>query len=312
MINLFHIPTYNIDTSRFSNLLHDKIVRKFEENFADYVGAKYAVSFNSATSAIFLYFKNKELQVKIPSILPPVVANALFTTGQTVTFKDDINWVGNSYVLYKFQNGMKIIDSAHEVRKGQFLDQDVNDYDIMIFSFYPTKIISSCDGGMIVSNDKDIIDWLRLLSFNGIRLGGNSWEKKPETIGYKMYMNSIQAYMANESFKNIYYKKAVLSEVRYRYNDAFGLANTSEHLYRIHVKDNQQFIKDAAAAGIGCGIHYHALHKQFLYNTDIFAELPLSDIEEKTTVSLPYHEKLTLSDIKKVIEFVKKYGNKDS
>lgn len=47
MINLFNIPNYTIDTSKLTSLLHDDIVNEFEENFAKYVGAKYAVSLNS-------------------------------------------------------------------------------------------------------------------------------------------------------------------------------------------------------------------------------------------------------------------------
>jgi len=53
MIQLFNINNYQINTSDYSNFLHDKKVTEFEEKIADYVGAKYAVSFNSATSAIF-------------------------------------------------------------------------------------------------------------------------------------------------------------------------------------------------------------------------------------------------------------------
>ena len=49
MIKLFHINNYDINTSRFSNLLHDDVVNEFEQNFANYVGAKYACSINSAT-----------------------------------------------------------------------------------------------------------------------------------------------------------------------------------------------------------------------------------------------------------------------
>ena len=54
MIKLFHINNYDINTSRFSNLLHDDVVNEFEQNFADYVGAKYACSANSASSLLFL------------------------------------------------------------------------------------------------------------------------------------------------------------------------------------------------------------------------------------------------------------------
>ena len=84
MINLFHINDHTIDTSRYSNLLHDQIVTEFEDTIKDYVGAKYAVSFNSATSAIFLSLVNKSIVVDIPSMIPPVVLNAIITSGLVV------------------------------------------------------------------------------------------------------------------------------------------------------------------------------------------------------------------------------------
>ena len=54
MIQLFKVSNHKIDTSKFSNLLHDNVVEEFEKTIADYVGAKYACSVNSATSALHL------------------------------------------------------------------------------------------------------------------------------------------------------------------------------------------------------------------------------------------------------------------
>ena len=56
MINLFNLPNYKINTSMFSHFLHDKIVEEFENNFCDFIGARYACSMNSATNSIFLIF----------------------------------------------------------------------------------------------------------------------------------------------------------------------------------------------------------------------------------------------------------------
>ena len=61
MIQLFNVRNHNIDTSKFSNLLHDGVVTEFEDKIAKYVGAKYACSINSATNAIFLSFRIRKL-----------------------------------------------------------------------------------------------------------------------------------------------------------------------------------------------------------------------------------------------------------
>ena len=67
MIQLFHIPNHKIDTSNFSHSLHDKSVEELEKKIADYVGAKYACTVNSATNAIYLAMLNKNINVDAKS-----------------------------------------------------------------------------------------------------------------------------------------------------------------------------------------------------------------------------------------------------
>ena len=105
MINLFNINNYTIDTSKFTNLLHDQIVTEFEQEFAEFVGAKYACSANSASSLIFLTMLiSGQKSVRIPSIMPPVVPNALLNAGKQIEFYDDIDWVGREYLLLEETN----------------------------------------------------------------------------------------------------------------------------------------------------------------------------------------------------------------
>ena len=135
-LNLFHIPNHIIDTSKWNHALHDSGVIEFEEAFADFVGAKYACSISSATNAIFLAFLNKNITVNVPSVIPPVVLNALINGGNQINFTDDVDWVGDSYILHQFED-YKIIDSAQKVQRNQF-SIEANPEDLMFFSFYPT------------------------------------------------------------------------------------------------------------------------------------------------------------------------------
>ena len=155
MIQLFNLNNHIIDTSKYSNLLHDSIVTKFEDTIANYVGAKYAVTFNSATSALFLALLDKNTTITVPSMIPPVVLNAIITSDNKHNFIDDISWVGDSYVLHDFGD-YKIVDSAQKLEKNQFKNE-CNPNDLMVFSFYPTKPVGSSDGGMIVSDDLEKI-----------------------------------------------------------------------------------------------------------------------------------------------------------
>jgi dTDP-4-amino-4,6-dideoxygalactose transaminase len=301
MINLFNINNYQISTSDYSNFLHDNKVTEFEEKIADYVGAKYAVSFNSATSAIFLLFLGKQIDVKVPSILPPVVVNAIITSGNQYEFYDDINWVGDSYVLHNFGN-YKIVDSAQKLEKDQF-KKECNPEDLMIFSFYPTKPIGSCDGGMIVSDDLNKILNLKEMALNGMSFSENNWDRKIKFPGYKMYMNSIQCDIALRNFEKYESKLERLSDIREHYNKNFGLNNTSSHLYRINTNNRDTLIKTLKENNIQTGIHYTSLHNHEVYKLNDIP-LPKSEVESLTTLSIPFHEGLTNVDVDIIIKII--------
>ena len=298
MINLFNINHYKVDTSLFSNQLHDKVVTEFENNFAKYVGAKYACSANSATSLLFLALKGLNSIIRIPSTMPAAVPNVILNTNNEIEFYDDIEWVGNCYKLYG-----SIFDSAQEVRKNQY--KDLNDNDAtMIFSFYPTKPIGSCDGGMIVSDNKDKIDYYKVMTLNGMYYSENNWDRKQVAVGYKMHMSSIQAYIANENLKKLDEKNSRLDEISSMYNKKLSYNNKSRHLYRIRVRDNKRFISEMAKSGICCGIHYEACHQNPCFIAGTQQVLPASEEESVSTVSLPFHENLSDRDVDKVIQTI--------
>lgn len=325
MIPLFNIPNYTIETSQFSNLLHDQVVRKFEDKFCEYVGAKYACSLNSASSAIFLIFKElitdddiwddlSNDPIKIPSIIPPVVPNQLqnafkerynpnFTPWK---FCDNITWPGHAYVMHDF-GSFKVIDSAQEVSRDQFRTT-ANNNDLMIYSFFPTKPVGSCDGGIVVSNDREKIERLRLLANDGFsNVFKESWNRKHEITGYKMYMNSISAFIALKNLERLDIKKTRLQDIRNQYNERFGIKNTSDHLYRISVSNNRRFIKQAEQAEqarLTCGIHYDAQHLNSVYKPIDIEPLPLSVKVSNTTVSIPFNEALNKKEVDAVINFV--------
>ena len=311
MIQLFNINSHNIDTSEFSNLLHDDCVEEFEKKIANYVGAKYACSVNSATSAIFLIMKEKRTYVRenvtinIPSMIPPVVANAALTSGffHKLNFVDDVDWMGDSYVLHQFKD-FKVVDSAQKLQKGQFR-KECNPEDLMVFSFYPTKPLGGSDGGMIVTDDYEKYKWYKEAVLNGMSYAENNWDRGISFPGYKMYMSSIQARILLNNFKTFDKKMRVLKQLSDTYNKEFGYENTSQHLYRIEVLDNKKFINKMKQLGIVCGIHYPALHLNDVYNKNWKWDCPKSEALQNRTVSLPMNEKLSFIELEYIIDKVK-------
>ena len=311
MIQLFNINSHIIDTSKFSNLLHGEVVMKFEKKIAEYTGAKYACAINSATNAIFLCcIRGKFIEprvIKIPSMIPPVVANAILTSGEKIEFVDNVDWVGHSYILNELGYGKKkykIIDSAQKLEKNQFR-KECSPNDILIFSFYPTKPLGGLDGGMIVTDDYEKYKWFKEAVLNGMTYADNNWERTISFPGYKMYMNSVQAQILLNNFELFEKKMRTLDNLVNTYNKELGYNNSSKHLYRIEVLDNEKFIKNMKNVGIVCGIHYSALHLNSIYNRDKNFDCPKSEKLQRRTVSLPMNEKLSFYELEYIIDKVK-------
>lgn len=305
MIDLFNINNYVVDTSKFGSHLHGDIVDDFCAEFCRYVGAKHGCLLNSATNAIFLAMEGKNQKVMLPSVLPPVVANAVHNAGNTIEYTDNVDWVGWSYILHDFGD-YKIIDSAQRVDRDQF-SAEANWGDLGIFSFYPTKPVGSIDGGIIVSNDKEKIDHFKQRALNGMGFAKNNWDRVSSSYGWKMYMNSMQAFIAMSNLKKLDAKKERIAAIRSKYNGELYYSNKSDHLYRINVSDRYSVMEALKRRGISTGIHYKALHKDAFYKAD--QNLPLAESDGKTTLSIPMHEKMLDVDVEHVIKCLKNLNN---
>ncbi len=303
MINLFHLYHHKIDTGDFNHVLHGGIVTTVEEEIANYVGAKYGVGINSATNALFLSILNKRKDITIPTMIPPVVCNAVVTSGNNLSFNDNIEWVGDSYVFTEFDD-YKIVDSAQKLEKDQF-KKECNTNDLMIFSFYPTKPLGGVDGSIIVSNDKDKIEHIRTLAYNGMSQEKNSWDRKQSLPGYKFYLPAINASVIHSALSRYDNKLAKLKDIRDFYNDQLNLNNTSNHLYRIRVKNREELIKKFKENSISYGIHYNCQHKTECFSRNILLEK--SEKESEETISIPFHEELKLKDRRLIVNLVEDY-----
>lgn len=313
-INLFELDNHIVDTSEFDHFLHGGIVKEFEEAICDYVGAKYAASFFSASYALYCIMKSKVCvpsfplttrngrfypTVTVPSMIPPVVPNVIADLNLNIDFSDDTDWVGGSYQLLE-----NVIDSAQRLDRDQYKNECTDD-DLLVFSFYPTKPLSSLDGGIVVSNNKEKIDDLKSLSFYGMKYHEDSWSRNQIQVGYKAYMSTMQATIAHRNLQNLDKKYEVIDSVRDLYNKELGLNNTSRHLYRIEVDDNEKAIKYFNERGVVCGVHYAPQHNSFVFNTR--QDLPSVEEYSKRTLSIPLHHKLTSDDVSYIISVVKDY-----
>lgn len=297
-ITLFKKFSPVIDTSKYSHALHDSCVTECEKQIASFTGGKYACGFNSATSAIFTLatLLNKQTYT-IPYVIPPVVVNACIQANADIEFTDDVNWVGKPYFL-----SHNIIDSAQHISRNQLAG--LSKY-IAIYSFYPTKPLGGYDGGMVVSDDKNLIEVLKIVSMNGMTNSTNSWDKQIKYVGFKNYLSSIQADIILQRLQDYESELKTIGEIRRYYDSEFGRYTDSDHLYRLNVDDGDRVRHEMLKAGIVCGKHYTPIHFYDVYKKYGPDAPLLSDKYAATTISIPMHSGMTLLDAKRVVDTLK-------
>lgn len=285
-------------------------VFEFEKELAKYVGAKYCVAVDSCTSALFLSIKYENpMEVSIPSMTVPLVANACLEAGAQIRFNHQTKWVGSAYQIY----GTNVYDSAHQLDKGQYAElcKD-NPYAKLCFSFYPTKLIGSADGGAIVTNNEEFADWVRSASTYGRNQKAkyaNSWDYDVVMVGYKRHYTNLQAGICLEQLRRLDVVKSKLGFIRKALNDALGYNNVSDYLYRIKVNKRDKFIKFAEKRGIECGVHFKPLHLMtpFLNIPIAITDKLKVENDYAHTVSLPFFPDMTSDEMVRIIDCVKDY-----
>jgi len=291
------------------------LVFETEKELAEYVGARHVVLVDSCTSALFLSLRYELMQkdglhVKLPSMTVPLALNAAFEAGCRVELDDRTDWVGHYYQV----TGSNVVDSAHELRRNQFQkmkDNGAPDALKLCFSFYPTKTIGSAEGGAIATDDEDFAKWARSAATYGRNQGTgyrNSWDYDVEMIGYKRHYTNLQAAIVLEQLRRLDETNARRQAVVTAYNEAFGVNNDGDYLYRIYLNNRDQFIEAMMADGIECGVHFKPLHQMTPFKDMKVENREKIEHDYEHTVSLPLFDTMTQEEVQAVIEATKHHA----
>jgi len=159
-----------------------KIVQMFEEEVAEYTGAPFAVSVDSCTNALFLackYYRARE--VTIPKRTYLSVPMSIMHAGGEVVFEDR-DWKG----IYQLKP-YPIYDSAKRFTSDMYIPGTA-----MCLSFHIKKLLSIGKGGMILTDNYKMVEWLKKARYEG-RGEVNYKDDSIETLGWNMYMTPQQA-----------------------------------------------------------------------------------------------------------------------
>ena len=161
-----------------------EIVQMFEEEVAHYTGAPYAVAVDSCTDAIFLCCKYYKVgPVVIPSKTYLSVPQTIQQAGGEVIFNRDKNdWKG-VYKLHPYP----IMDTAKRFTSGMYEKGMA-----MCLSFHIKKHLKIGKGGMILTDNVTLVEWLKRARYEG-RSEKMYHEDFIDEGGYNMYMTPQQA-----------------------------------------------------------------------------------------------------------------------
>lgn len=187
--------------------------------------------------------------------------------------------------------------------------------DVGCFSFYPTKNMTTAEGGMVTTDDPEIAKRARRFVNHGRTSG-----YQHATVGHNLRMTSVGAAIGLEQLKRL----PSFNEQR-RHNAAkltAGIAKTSieaptepprtrhvYHQYTVRTADRdelQSYLEDNC---VGTGIYYpKCIHEQPAYST-VSRQLPVAESTADTVLSLPVHPHVSETDLDHIIDILQNYDN---
>ena len=356
-----------IETALKSNLLTDgPSLRKFEKAFSKFTGSKYAIGVSNATSALHLSLKSIGIgtgdEVIIPNITFVATANAVLYTGATPVLadvnRDDLNispesikenitkktkailpvhFAGKSCNMSQikklaYTNNLQIIEDCAHALGTKFNKTHVGNFGKTgCFSFYPTKNLTTFEGGMVITNSKETALQIQNLRNHGITKSlkerfskGYPWDFDMSELGYNYRLDEIRSALGLNQLKRLQQMNKSRQNACAYYNSHLNdipgielyidskLKNNSCHLYVVKILKNfgmnrNTLFKHLLKKGIRTSVHYKPLNKFSFYKNKLKIHSTLSNSEKlySQILSLPLFPQITKRELDLVIQTIK-------
>jgi len=330
------------------HLAQGEEVKRFEQEWSDYIVTKFAIATNSGTSAlhIALICLGIEKGVKVITTTFSFIATAssilmqratpVFCDIDPTTYNLDPRQIedkidGNTkaiIVVHLYgqpcemdsiseiaqEHNLYVIEDACQAHGAEYRGEKAGSMgDIGIFSFYPTKNITTGEGGMLTTNDTKIAKKARML-----RNHGQAQRYRHEMLGYNYRMTDIAAAIGSVQLTKLeelnekrinnasYYNQNLSIEIQ-RPGVIDGVKHVF-HQYTIRVKDRKPFINYLEENSVGYGIYYPIpIHKQPLFREHNGLNFPIAQEASEQVVSLPVHPSLSREELEYIVEVVNSY-----
>ena len=340
-------------------------VEEFEKAIAKYCNAKYGVAFSSGTSALYAAYKTAGIKEGDEVITTPLTfvatSNMISVLGAKPVFVDveqdtlninpelierlitsrtkaiaTVDFAGVSCDYDKIlkiakKNKLLLIEDACHALGTEYKGRKLGSFaDIAIVTFHPVKHITTGEGGVALTNNKNFYEKLKIVRNHGIikkpEKGGWYYEVKEPSFNFRI--TDIQCALGISQLKKIDRFLKRRREIIAKYNKAFkdvkeiilptekNYLKTARYIYPIQVKkqNRKKVFSNLQEQGIGIQIHYMPLHlhpfykKRFEYKKGDF---PIAEEYYERAITIPLFPKMTNREVDYVIKSVKKAVEND-
>lgn len=336
-------------------LTQGEVVRKFEDAFSAYIGVKNSIACSNGTVALDLALKAADIgpgdEVITPAFTFIATANAVLYQGSKPVFADvdprtfnidpqdlqekitdktkaiiGVHLYGQPFDLRAVQQicedqHLVLIEDCAQAHGAEFLGRRVGGCGIGCFSFYPTKNMTTGEGGTITTNDDRLAATLRL-----IRNHGDTGKYNHIILGYNYRMTNIQGAIGLVQLKSLdrfNQKRVENAEFLNENLRARGLTtpfrdSRVRHVYNqyvVRVEDGflasrDRLMEYLGSKGIGCAVHYpKPVYRQPLY-THLGLDrvvCPVAEDVSQRVMSLPVHPSLGQEDLEYIAKTVNSF-----
>lgn len=347
-----------VDTLRSGWLAPGPRVRAFEADFAAYAGARHAIAVDSATAGMHLALLALGIGPGDEVITTPTTfaatVNVIIHCGATPVLADidtadycidpaaieravsprtrailPVHHGGSACRMDEIleiaqRHGLRVVEDAAHGLGTEIGGRPVGSFgDATVFSFYPTKNVTSGRGGMITTDDDALAERCRLLALHG--MSNDAWDRYTErgswayqvlAAGYNYAMSDFQAALGQAQFSRLgefqAKRRAIAGSLSERLSALPEVVLPAErpgtthawHLYVVRLRremltiSRDEFIKQMKERGVGTSVHFIPIHHHPYYRETFGwapGDFPAADEAFEAMVSLPLYTRMTES-----------------
>jgi dTDP-4-amino-4,6-dideoxygalactose transaminase len=356
-----------LDTVKRGLLSSGPKVTLFEKDFAEYIGVEHAIAVSSCTAALTLSLAALGIgpgdEVIVPTLTFCATANVVEHFGAKPILVDVteelqidpdeakraissrtraimcVHYGGQASRLVELlslaQNySLAIIQDAAHAVGAEYQDRKIGSFDhVTAFSFYPSKNITTGEGGMLTTSDTVLAHRLRELAGHGIHRDSSSypnsrrsWDYQVCQPGYKANMSDVQAAIGIQQLKKLDAFVAKRRDIARQYSEAFADLDElilptdlhdrphTYHLYPLRMDtarlkcQREDIIQLLLHSNIETSVHYIPLHQHTFYREKYgysAGAFPVADACCRGLVSLPLYPAMSQDDVADVIAAVR-------